>query len=196
MDDEAKKIEGNWNRFRQLCNRLGDRTDGVNKMLDHFEQRAALTPASSRTEYHNSHPGGLIDHSLRVLSNLNKLVKAYGFEDKISKESMIIAGLFHDWGKIGSVDEDLYLDQQSDWHRDRGMMYTHNRSMQYMTTSHRALFLFQHFGVYLTEDEFLSILLNDGMYIDDNKPYRMKEPTLAVLVHHADRMACQQEKGS
>ena len=134
--------------------------------------------------------------SLRVLSFVSKLVGVYDLGNKISRESMILSSLFHDWGKVGGLDGDYYLEQQSDWHRERGMLYTHNRDIQYMTTAQRGLYLMQHFGIHLTSDEYLAILLNDGMYPDDNKIYAMKEPTLAVLVHHADRMACQFEKNN
>ena len=96
----------------------------------------------------------------------------------------------------GDLNGDYYLEQQSDWHRERGMLYTYNRDIQYMTSAQRGLYLMQYFGVHLTSDEYLAILLNDGMYTDDNKAYGMKEPTLAVLVHHADRMACQFEKNN
>jgi hypothetical protein len=194
-DKTAKKIHDNWLKFRTLCNKLGNRSKAVDKMLDHFEDSVVFTPASSRAEYHASYPGGLIDHSLRVLLNLNKLIKVYECEDNISKESMIITALFHDWGKVGDLDGPMYIEQDSSWHLERGMNYKINNDIQYMPNSQRTLWLMQHFGIKLTRDEYLAILLNDGMYSDQNKTYGMKEPTLALLVHHADRMACQFEKG-
>jgi len=52
----------------------------------------------------------------------------------------------------------------------------------------------QQFDVKLTQDEWLAIKLNDGHEADENRPYRMKESVLALVIHAADRMACQQEK--
>jgi hypothetical protein len=54
--------------------------------------------------------------------------------------------------------------------------------------------LFQHFDIKLTQEEWLAIKLNDGHEADENRPYRMKETVLPLIVHAADRMACQQEK--
>jgi hypothetical protein len=66
--------------------------------------------------------------------------------------------------------------------------------MPFMTTSHGGIYLCQHFGISLSYNEFCSILLNDGPVLDENKPYAMKEPFLAVLVHQADRVSCEEEK--
>jgi len=191
-DDSAEKIKKNYDTFMKLCGSLGDRSENVLKMLNHFGTRLALCPASSKTQYHNAFPGGLVDHSLRVLSNAYKLAKLY--KEDIPKESLIISALFHDFGKIGSLEADYYLPQDSNWHRERGMMYKYNDQLQYMTSADRGLFLLQHFDVKLTCDEWLAIKLNDGHEAEENRPYRMKESTLALLIHQADRMSCQEEK--
>ncbi len=201
INNEAvlEKIVQNWDKFFKLATNVdlvgSDRVKELTAMLNHFSDRAPMTPASSRLEYHGAYPGGLVDHSLRVLEYSLKLAKTYGFDSALNKGSLVIGALFHDWGKVGSLEEDYYLDQDSQWHRERGMMYSHNDKIQYMTVPDRALFLMQHFGVKLSSDEYLSILLNDGAYAEENRPYLMKEPTLAVIIHQADRMACQFEKG-
>lgn len=188
-----EQIKKNWDNFRLLCTKMGDRSEAITKMLDFFEERAALCPASSRTEFHAAFPGGLVDHSLRVLSLANKLMKTY--EVEISRESLMFSALFHDWGKIGSLTEEYYIPQDSDWHREKlGEMYKINKNMQYMPNNHRSLWLMQHFGVKMSEDEFLAILLNDGPIDEGNRKYSMQEPLLAVIIHQADRMACQLEK--
>jgi len=188
-----EQIKKNWDNFRLLCTKLGDRAEAITKMLDFFEERAALCPASSRTAFHAAFPGGLVDHSLRVLSLANKISKAY--EVEVPRESLIFSALFHDWGKIGSVEAEYYLPQDSDWHKEKlGEMYKINKDMQYMPNNHRSLWLMQHFGIKLSEDEFLAILLNDGPIDEGNKKYSMQEPLLAVIIHQADRMACQIEK--
>lgn len=193
--DQSSKILENWNAFRGACTRLGTRAEPLGRMLDHFEERAPLAPASSRLEYHAAYPGGLIDHSLRVMRNAIALSKPMGGTKQVPIESLVIASLFHDWGKVGSLEEDLYLPQESSWHRERGMMYVHNENILFMTNVDRTIWLMQHFGVHLSEEEFLGIRLNDGQYVNENKPYGMKEPTLALIVHTADRIACDEEKG-
>lgn len=188
-----EQIEKNWNRFFGLLDKLGDRAPAAKRLVEHFGERLALTPASSRLSYHNCFPGGLIDHSLRVLQNAYVLVKAYKWD--IPKDSLIIGCLFHDLGKAGGLDEDFYVPQKSDWHRDKlGQLYVINEELEYMTVPDRGVWLCQHFGLNLTHDEYLAIKLNDGQYIDENKPYRGHEPLLALVVHMADLIATRAEK--
>jgi len=197
MELQAELIKKNYDTFVKLCGALGDRSEVVLAMVDHFGERLALTPASSRKEFHCAFPGGLVDHSLRVLANANNLIKIWETDEDIPKESLILSALFHDFGKVGGLEEgeDLYLHETSEWHRNvLGRMYTHNSDIAYMTTSDRALWLMQQFDVKLTQDEWLAIKLNDGHEADENRPYRMKESVLALIIHAADRMACQQEK--
>lgn len=193
FDDEEflAKITRNHEKFVGFCKTLGDRSEPIMRMVEHLGDRLVTAPASSREAFHNAWPGGLIDHSLRVLSLTIKLVKAY--ELSFPKESIVISALFHDLGKVGGLEKDHYIAAE-DWQKKRGQLYTYNPALQYMTNSHRSLFLLQHFGVPLTEDEYLAIMLNDGPEADENRIYSMKEPTLAVVIHQADRMACEFEK--
>jgi len=192
-EQEVAQIAENWALFRKLCGRLGTRTENVQKMLDYFEDRAPYAPASSRTEYHGAYAGGLVEHSIRVLTIARKLNKALDYGHDI--EELIMSCLFHDWGKVGDMTHDRYLPQESDWHRERGMVYTHNKDAQFMMVDDCSMFLFNQFGITLTQDEWLAIQLNDGPYPAKNHPYGMKEPNLALIVHAADRFACVEEEG-
>jgi len=190
-----EEIESNWGKFCGFLEKLGDRTSAAKEMVEGLgEERLCLTPASSRTSFHNCFPGGLVDHSLRVLGNAVKLCKTFGW--KIQPDSLIIGCLFHDLGKVGDHKSEYYLPNDSDWHRDKlGALYKINEDMQYMTVPDRGVFLCAHYGLKLTQDEFLAIKLNDGQYEDANKAYGMKEPMLADVVHLADVIATKQEKG-
>mgnify|MGYP003394876785 CR=1 FL=1 len=191
-EEMLTRIESNWKTFEKWCDQLGDRKDIVKEMVDHFAERACMAPASSRLEFHNSFPGGFIDHSLRVVKFTVEL--AATFKVKIPKESLIISSLFHDWGKIGTLEDDYYLKQESDWHRKRGQFYVNNSKIK-MPNAQLGLFNMNQFGVKLSEEEYMAILLNDGQYAEANRPYAMKEPKLALLVHMADRWSSQCEKG-
>lgn len=152
-------------------------------------------PASSRKEFHGCFPGGLCQHSLNVVSNL-KLLSETLCPKQYDNATLIFVGLFHDLGKVGDGVEEYYLPNQSDWHRNKGMLYEINKSCVYMPTSERGLYILQKHGIELSSDEYLSIRLNDGQYDDTNKSYRMKEPPLSILVHFADRWSTEQEKSS
>lgn len=199
IDLTPEQIEQNWKRFRSLCEKLGDRAPVVSLMLDDLDERLCLCPASARIDYHGAFPGGLVDHSLRVLNNLVMINKTYGW--KLSKESMIVSALFHDIGKVGmpgkDPQNDFYIDQTDSWKRDkRGEAYEYNNSLQYMTTPDRSVFIMQHYGVCLTTDEWLSIKLNDGFVVPDNKPYCLKISPLVYGIQTADYISTMAEKGT
>jgi hypothetical protein len=191
-DEVLEKIAQNWETFCKLLQSTS-RAAQLQPVLDHFEQRLAVCPASSKLEYHNAFPGGLVDHSLRVLKNFNTLQKSYKME--FPRESVIIASLFHDFGKCGDKDEDYYLEQDSEYYFKQGNVYKYNNAIKYMTVPQRGLFVLQQFGVQLTYEEYLGILLNDGQYIAENKPYAMKEPMFSLMLHQADALSTMQEKG-
>lgn len=198
MELTAEQITENFEKYRSFMEKLGPRSSSALNLVDTLGEKLALCPASSKKDYHHAIPGGLIDHSLRVLTNALKILKTFGWD--IPKESLIIGCLFHDIGKVGYVDEndnvvDYYISQDSDWHREKlGENYKHNKDMKYMTTTDRSLWLMQHFGIKLTFEEFVAIRLADGQYAEENAPYKMKEPILADIVHMADFIATKQEK--
>ncbi len=187
-----EKIAENFEKFESLCKRLGDRSENVLKMVEHLGERLALCPASARIEHHSCFPGGLVDHSLRVLTTAGKLAKAHGCDFPL--ESLIISCLFHDLGKVGDENEDYYVVQKSDWHRDKGMLYDYNDKISYMSVPHRSVYLMQRFDIKLSSEEYLAILLNDGQYVEANKPYAMREPLLSMVVHQADAFSTMWEK--
>lgn len=177
-----------------MCKHVGEnRVEAVQELCDHFGERLALAPASSRLEHHNAFPGGLVDHSIRVLVNARSISKALNIQ--LPTESLVLCALFHDLGKVGNETEDYYVPQDSDWHRDKlGEMYKTNKNMQYMTIPHRGLYLLQHFGVTLNQDEYIGIMVHDGQHCPENKPYSMQEPMLASVLIMADFSATKQEK--
>ena len=193
MSLTPEDIASNFDKYRSFMEKLGDRSEPALALVDHLGERLALCPASSKKEYHAAFPGGLVDHSLRVLGNALKLCKTFGWD--LPKESLIIGCLLHDIGKVGDHDNDYYIPQTDSWRIEKlGEVYTRNQKMQYMTVPHRGVWLCQHFGLKLTQDEFLAIMLNDGQYDEVNAPYKMKEPQLADVIHLSDYISTKQEK--
>ena len=198
MSLTPEEIASNFEKYRSFLEKIGDRSDAALRLVDSLGEKLAMCPASSRKEWHSSYPGGLVEHSLRVLTNALKIIKTFGWD--IPKESIIISALLHDIGKVGFVNDDdtvtdYYIPQDSDWHRDKlGEMYKHNKDMSYMTTPQRSVHLCQSFGLRLKKNEYLSILLNDGFVLDENKPYCLKIDPLVYAVMTADYIATMQEK--
>jgi hypothetical protein len=194
MSLTPEEIETNWKKMLSLLEKCGDRAPAALAMVEALGERLALCPASGKRDYHNAFPGGLVDHSLRVLGNAMRLVGAFGW--KIPRDSLILACLFHDLGKVGDHENDYYIPQTDQWRVDKlGEEYTYNKDIQYMTVPDRGIFLCQHFGLRLKQDELLAIRLNDGQYAEENGAYKLKEPMLADVVHMADLISTKQEKG-
>ena len=195
IDEKAlAKINVNYEKYEALCGKMGDRSEAAKAMVDALSSRLALCPASAKERFHDAFPGGLIEHSLNVYKLAQNLNKSLGAN--LDDVSLRIACLFHDLGKVGDLTDDYYLPQDNDWRRDNlGEIYTVNWDMQKMPHSDRSLWLLQHFGITLTLDEWIAIKIHDGQYADMNEYYSMSEPTLALIVHMADRMSVQVEKG-
>ena len=161
---------------------------------DGFAARYSFCPASSRKEYFSSFPGGLVYHSLNLVKWVSRFSALMGAENEFDKNSLLRVSLLHCVGKVGTLEEEYYLPQRSQWHRDRGMLYEINPNLQYMKIPQRSLFLAQEAGIKLTNDEYLAILLSDGQYDDSNSSYKYKEPKLALVLQNAIQWARKLEK--
>lgn len=171
----------------------------IKQFMEDFQERLFTQPASPSVDYQASHnclPGGLAEHSLRVYKFFRKMVHEHmdDFDHPVTEDDIIIAALFHDMGKIGDVEDSYYLDQDSDWHADRGMFYKLNPDIEYMKVQHRSLYLLQYYGVELNKHVFKAVLLHDGPHDQYNTQYSMKEGLFAILLSHADVLAALKEQ--
>lgn len=185
--ENARLIEGIFDLFPENRRAL------VQKMFDVVGSIYFSAPASTKVEFHSCYPGGLAQHSLNVTKNLKKLAAAM-CPGRWDDATLAFVGLFHDLGKVGDGLSPYYVAKESDWHRKQGILYEVNPECLYAPTSERGLYLLQKFGIMISHEEYCAIRLNDGQYAEENKPYRMKEPDLALLVHWADVWSTKQEK--
>ena len=116
------------------------------------------------------------------------------------KESILIAGLFHDLGKIGSVQPDLplYIENDSQWHIEKlGMVYKHNPELEdYLTHSLRSIRILTQLNFPLLDNEFVAILTHDGWFEEANRAPEMMRCIfpLVKLLQHADQICTINEK--
>ena len=182
-----------------------DRTEKLLQMYKDFEERVKEAPASGKLNFHNAYPGGYLDHVLNVLLCARLVKRLYEHIDgwiDFTDEELVFSALHHDLGKLGSLDAPYYTIQESEWHqRNRLEIYKHNDSAQHMTVSDRSIFILQQYGISLTENEYLTIKLTDGMYDDAAKKYLQQygagyfpmRTNLHKIMHWADHMAASQE---
>jgi len=190
---EVQRIEENWNLFRKLCQKVEGRSDQLLSLIDHLGERLVLCPNRDRNLWRSCKPGGLIEFSLSTFKNMRAISKSLDWDT--STESMIVASLFHAMGKVGDLDRDTFLPNDSDWHIEKlGQLYKYDPDLQRMTVPHRSLLLLQHFSVNLSEDEWLAIATSQGPSMEENKFYSGFEPKLATLLQMAVRATNLEDK--
>lgn len=85
-------------RFFELCKAI--ERPGIEDFLSWLEN-SDFFEAPASTRFHLSCPGGLLQHSLNVFDELNRLCKAYP-EVEATPESIAICSLFHDICKVNT----------------------------------------------------------------------------------------------
>jgi hypothetical protein len=197
-----QQIVNNWNKLIKLIEDTfeGERKVNLMVMYKYFEDRMSIAPASGKAHYHNAMVGGYVEHVLHVTDcaiQLKKLWESNGAEINFTEEELIFAAIHHDLGKVGDLNQDYYIPQDSEWHRkNRGEIFKHNPKLQYMSVTDRAIFLLNHFGISMTQWEYIGLRLTDGLYEDANKTYLMSynpdwslKSNIAYILHQADMMA-------
>ena len=202
----AEQMMENLNKFYSLIDKYitGDRKD---KLLDFYkglEELLAMAPASTKLDHHNCFPGGYIDHVNRVVEAAlvyEKVWDKFGQNKTYTTEELVFSAINHDLGKLGTVDNPVYIQNDSQWHIEKqGALYKYNPKVTHMRISDRSLFYLQQAGIEVTENEYLAIKLHDGLYEEGNKPYFMTynkdtelKSNIVHILHQADLMASRVE---
>ena len=198
----AEQIQDNWQQLRNIITDTfeGERLEKLNKMYDYFEDRMCIAPASGTEYFHYAHVGGYVEHILHVIDlsvKIKDMWKQNGAIINFSDEELIFAAMHHDLGKVGDMNKDYYIPQESEWHRkNQGSIFSHNSELQYMTVTDRAIYLLNQFGITMTEWEYVGLRLTDGLYEEANKKYYINygkgnslKSNIAYILHQADSMA-------
>lgn len=201
------EIEQRWDELIEIVNTTfeGERKEKILKMYDFFETRMALSPASGRLVYHGAYAGGYLDHILNIVKVSKFLHKMYDHLGGIldfTMEELIFAVLHHDLGKIGDLEHEYYLPNDNDWAiKNKKEVFIINPKIHYMQVPHRSIWLLQHFGISMSQKEYLGIMLSDGVFDEGIKPYftqyqegKQLKTNLPYMVHWADWIATTIEK--
>ena len=203
----AEEIEGNWNTFIGYINEhiSSPRKEKLLDFYKKFEDRLVLMPAAHKKEYHNSFPGGYIDHVNRVIEcslKVNSVWSEMGVDKTTyTIEELVFSAINHDLGKMGDEEHDSYIPQDDKWRRDKlGEDYKFNEKVPFASVPDRSLFLLQSHGVQYTFNEMVTIQTHDGLYDEANKKYlfsftpgQKPRTSLPYIVHQGDLMAARIE---
>lgn len=168
------------------------------------EDNLAFCPASSRASYHNSFPGGYVDHVNRVVEAALKVTKLWedmGATINFTEEELVFSAINHDLGKLGRDGKPAYIPNDSEWHiKNQGANYKPNVELPFIPIQDSSLFILQSEGIQMTFDEYVAIKTHDGLYDDGNKAYLLSSQneskmrcSLPLVLHQADILAARVE---
>lgn len=187
MENTSKDLESLWQKYLKLAGMVSEKRPEIDGLLEELGERIIISSASIEEKYPGCGPGGLVETSLLVTMKMRDMSKMMPLDvsSEISTESLILVGLFHNLGQIGDRTRPYLIDQESDWHRKRGILYTYNEDLPKTMIQHRSLQLLQDFGVKLTFDEWIAIAISGGPHREENRFYVGNEPPLALLLTQA-----------
>ena len=185
MKNEMRKMnETQLGRYKSLLDLVGDRKNQLVEFLEYLHTETSWETSPASTRFHANQEGGLLDHSVRVAENALKLRAALA--PNMPEESCVIAGLFHDLGKIGYPGKPRYLKNTNEWeirHRDKNFVI--NPELTAMGLGMQSLWIVgMHFT--LTEAEAQAIAYADGPFVPEYQAIAHREHPLTLLTHWAD----------
>lgn len=172
-----EQIHQNWETLIATVEKhiSSPRKELVLKMLESFSEQSIVAPASSKDSYHNSFPGGYVDHVNRTVKasiEIAKVWKNLGGTLNFTVEELVFSAIFCNIGKAGEQGIPNYIQQTNKWRLDNlGENYTDNPDLDYMSTQDRSLYILQKNGIELSKNEYLAIRLYEGTFSEANKPY-------------------------
>ena len=193
--NQEQVIIKNFELFKAQTAKLGAKVGNLLTFLDQNAERVMLAPASTKRDYTCCHPGGLVEHSLRVLQNAAKLRQAYNLMDTVSTQSVILTSLYHDIGKVGTEAKEYYVDNNSDWHRDKlGVYYNVADRFQHIPVSQLSLYTLSQNNVDIDIDEWYAMSMVGSKGQKEDLPVQ-GEPWISIVLSQAIKAACVQGKG-
>jgi len=203
----AEQIQMNWVEFTTNIKTYitGDREQKLLDFYTKYQERIMLMPAAHKKEYHNSFPGGYVEHVNRVVKaalSFSAVWEGFGADvTTFTTEELVFSAINHDLGKMGDEENESYIPQTDKWRKEKlGEDYMFNTKVPFASVPDRGLFLLQSHGIQYTFNEMLAIQTHDGLYDDANKKYlfsympeQKPRTSLPFILHQADLMAARVE---
>lgn len=164
--------------------------EGILDLLDYMNEIGFLKAPCSGS-FHLSKPGGLLEHTVNVMTIAEKIgVALYGGAEynKIHNSVMIAAAL-HDLGKCGDFGKPNYIPNKlTSGEISTAKPYKTNPDLLYVDHEIRSVKIAAMF-IDLTEEEEFAILYHNGMYGNLRYALKGKETPLYMIIHWADMWA-------
>jgi putative nucleotidyltransferase with HDIG domain len=160
--------------------------DNIKELIECMEDGGFYESPCSGA-HHLAEPGGLLEHSLNVLTLARELARAW--ESTIPEESITISALLHDLGKMGDHGKPNYAENYlKDGSRSSAKPYITNTNLVYIPHEVRSVLIAERY-IYLSEEEERAILWHNGLYGQFRNDITGKETELYMIIHFADMWA-------
>lgn len=158
--------------------------DGAESLLAWLESTDFFAaPASTR--FHDSHEGGLCEHSLNVLAELLRLKKAYP-EIECDPETIVILALLHDVCKAGCYKVEMRNRKNERGQWEKYPFYAFQEDFVFGGHGSKSVYLIQK-HMKLTDEEAVAINCHMGVENGNTGVYdAFRQYPLSFLLHAAD----------
>lgn len=165
-------------QFEELV-RTYVKRDGVDDFLKDLDENG-FYDAWASTSFHCNYEGGLVEHTLNVITYALKLADT--FNSKVSRESIVLCACSHDVGKAYNyyVDNTLKSGKLSGTKPKKI-----NSNLIIKNHALRSLNIVSRFFD-LSESEKVCIMCHDGFFESANREYMLGLDELLYIVHSAD----------
>lgn len=155
--------------------------DGLDNMLRYIDDHG-FYEAFASTSFHCNYKGGLAEHTYNVITNALKLADV--LESEVSRESIVLCALCHDFGKTDYYVPNLLKSGKVSGSKPMKI----DPELRIKNHAFRSLMIVSKF-LELTESERICILCHDGFFENSNREYMLSLDELLYIVHSADLYA-------
>lgn len=156
---------------------------GMEGLINYMNQNGFFEAPCS-TRYHLAQKGGLAEHTVNVCEAALRIAETFGYGHM--RNSIVVAAVLHDLGKMGQYGKQEYIvNYNSNGMQNQTTPYEKNHELLPMEHEVRSVAIASRF-IELTEEEQQAILWHNGLYGAFKYGIQGKETPLYMIIHFAD----------
>ena len=188
---KQRDVETLWEKYSKLLKGLENKN--VDNLINSWDQRIIMTSFSLREKEPFCGIGGAVEYALELAKASNNISKALNYD--LNKHSIIKCTLLSILGRVGNLNENRFIDCESDWHQEKlGQYYEWNEACPKYQVNDMTLFLLQRNNIDLSWDEWQALALLKDLTSEDNKFYNMHKSRLSLVLQLAHESVIKDEK--
>ena len=156
---------------------------GMDRFLEDFGTRLATCPRALESNKGGEY-GDLVKYQMKIAVRAKEISKIT--QEECDSRSAVRVALVHELGKLGDEENELFVSQESQWHRDKlGQNFKYNEMCNKMTVAHRTLYLLQKYEIQLSQDEWITVMTCQGAHFPENAFYANSTSPLSGVINFA-----------